>query len=218
VTGSVSFDRSAAAFADLQRSAPVVARLEATLDVDVEPLSAYAALADESDYGFLLESAEKTPSSDPDGAFDPDGAGDRHARYSFVGYDPDAVVSVWPQETTVEDLGGSAAKYVTPNGGDALDTLREALPDLPRVGFPPRERQQLDGGPAVWVDGAGGVAHALCEAGDLGLRLALRPERRQQRADLCLRRSLEDEAGRLPCLLDREVLPVGYASDVLLHW
>jgi anthranilate synthase component 1 len=146
VTGSVSFDRSAAAFADLQRSAPVVARLEATLDVDVEPLSAYAALADESDYGFLLESAEKTPSSDPDGAFDPDGAGDRHARYSFVGYDPDAVVSVWPQETTVEDLGGSAAKYVTPNGGDALDTLREALPDLPRVGFPPRERQQLDGG------------------------------------------------------------------------
>jgi anthranilate synthase component 1 len=149
VTG-ISFDRSAEEFATLVADAaedgPVVARLEATLPVDVEPLSAYAALSDRSDYSFLLESAEKTPSSDPDGAFDPDGAGDRHARYSFVGYDPDAVVSVWPQETEVEDLGGAAATYVEPNGGDALDSLRAALPDLPRVGFPPRERQQLDGG------------------------------------------------------------------------
>ncbi|WP_136589281.1 anthranilate synthase component I [Salinigranum halophilum] len=145
----VSFDRSADEFASLLDGLdeePVVARLEATLDVDIEPLAAYTALSGESDYGFLLESAEKTPSSDPDGAFDPDGAGDRHARYSFVGYDPDAVVSVWPQETEVEDLGGAAAAYVTPNGGDTLDSLRAALPDLPRVGFPPRERQQLDGG------------------------------------------------------------------------
>jgi anthranilate synthase component 1 len=145
----VSFDRSADEFASLLDGVdeePVVARLEATLDVDIEPLAAYTALSGESDYGFLLESAEKTPSSDPDGAFDPDGAGDRHARYSFVGYDPDAVVSVWPQETEVEDLGGAAAAYVTPNGGDTLDSLRAALPDLPRVGFPPRERQQLDGG------------------------------------------------------------------------
>jgi anthranilate synthase component 1 len=148
VTG-VSVDRSAAAFAALLEGhdeGPAVARLEATLDLDVEPLAAYTALSGESDYGFLLESAEKTPSSDPDGAFEPDGAGDRHARYSFVGYDPDAVVSVWPDGTEVEDLGGAAAEYVTPNGGDTLDSLRAALPDLPRVGFPPRERQQLDGG------------------------------------------------------------------------
>ncbi|WP_136601115.1 anthranilate synthase component I [Salinigranum halophilum] len=145
----VSFDRSADEFAALLEGLdeePVVARLEATLDVDIEPLAAYTALSGESDYGFLLESAEKTPSSDPDGAFDPDGAGDRHARYSFVGYDPDTVVSVWPDSTEVEDLGGAAAAYVTPNGGDTLDSLRAALPDLPRVGFPPRERQQLDGG------------------------------------------------------------------------
>jgi anthranilate synthase component 1 len=146
VTG-VSFDRSADEFRELlDRDEPAVVRLEASLGVEVEPLSAYAALSDESDYGFLLESAEKTPSSDPDGAFDPDDAGDRHARYSFVGYDPDAVVSVWPESTDVEDLGGSAAAYVEPNGGDTLDSLRAALPDLPRVGFPPRERQQLDGG------------------------------------------------------------------------
>jgi anthranilate synthase component 1 len=147
VTGEVSFDRSADEFAALlPETGPAVVRLEATLGVDVDPLSAYAALSDRSDYGFLLESAEKTPSSDPDGAFDPDDAGDRHARYSFVGYDPDAVVSVWPDSTEVEDLGGTAAAYVEPNGGDTLDTLREALPDLPRVGFPPRDRQQLDGG------------------------------------------------------------------------
>jgi anthranilate synthase component 1 len=147
VTGEVSFDRSVEEFAALLPGAEsAVVRLEATLDLDVDPLSAYAALSDRSDYGFLLESAEKTPSSDPDGAFDPDDAGDRHARYSFVGYDPDAVVSVWPDSTEVEDLGGASAAHVEPNGGDTLDTLREALPDLPRVGFPPRERQQLDGG------------------------------------------------------------------------
>jgi anthranilate synthase component 1 len=145
VTG-VSFDRSREAFASPIPSEPVVTRLEATLDADVDPLSAYAALADESDYSFLLESAEKTPSSDPDGAFDPDGAGDRHARYSFVGYDPEAVVSVWPDGTEVEDLGGSAADYVGTSDGDTVDALRAALPDLPRVGFPDRDRQQLDGG------------------------------------------------------------------------
>ena len=127
---------------------PVVARASATLDVDTSPLGAYAALDGESDYGFLLESAEKTPSSDPAGAFAPEGAtADRHARYSFVGYDPEAVVSVSPDGATVESLGGRAAEFVSPGEGDALDVLRGALPDLPRVGFPEdTERQHLDGG------------------------------------------------------------------------
>ena len=126
----------------------VVARAAATLDVDTSPLGAYAALDGESDYGFLLESAEKTPSSDPAGAFAPEGAtADRHARYSFVGYDPEAVVSVSPDGATVDSLGGRAAEFVSPGEGDALDVLRGALPDLPRVGFPEdTERQHLDGG------------------------------------------------------------------------
>ncbi|MFB6155143.1 MAG: anthranilate synthase component I [Haloferacaceae archaeon] len=125
----------------------VVARAAVPLDVDTSPLGAYAALAGRSDYGFLLESAEKTPSSDPDGAFTPNASADRHARYSFVGYDPDAVVSVRPDETSVESLGGRAAAFVAPGEGDALDSLRGALPDLPRVGFPDDgERQHLDGG------------------------------------------------------------------------
>jgi anthranilate synthase component 1 len=151
-TTDISPDRDRDAFVESlgERADPVVARLEVTLDVDVEPLSAYAALGDRSDYGFLLESAEKTPSSDPAGAFTPRSVGtDRHARYSFVGYDPEAVVSVTGSEGTVEALGGRAAELIEfsdADGGDVLDTLREALPDVERVGFPDADRQQLDGG------------------------------------------------------------------------
>ena len=146
-------DRDRPAFADLfDGDGPVVAHLAITLDAESTPLSAYAALDDRSDYGFLLESAEKTPSSDPEGAFTADGGGtDRHARFSFVGYDPDAVVSVTGREVTVESLGGSAAELVAETAGldgdgDVLDALRTALPDLERVGFPDVDRQHLDGG------------------------------------------------------------------------
>ena len=146
-------DRDRPAFVDLfDGDGPVVAHLAITLDAESTPLSAYAALDDRSDYGFLLESAEKTPSSDPEGAFTADGGGtDRHARFSFVGYDPDAVVSVTGREVTVESLGGSAAELVAETAGldgdgDVLDALRTALPDLERVGFPDVDRQHLDGG------------------------------------------------------------------------
>jgi anthranilate synthase component 1 len=133
---------------------PVVAHVTASMP-DVPPLTAYTALSDRSDYGFLLESAEKTPSSDPAGAFAPDHAtADRHARFSFVGYDPDAVVTVGPDGTEVERLGGRAADYVgaaaggtdAPTDPDVLDRLRAAFPALPRVGFPADDRQQLRGG------------------------------------------------------------------------
>jgi len=145
-------DRSA--FVDLfDHDEPVVAHLAVTLDAETTPLSAYAALDDRSDYGFLLESAEKTPSSDPEGAFTADDEGtDRHARYSFVGYDPEAVVSVTGSEVTVESLGGPTAELVAETAGtedadaDVLDALRTTLPDLERVGFPEVDRQHLDGG------------------------------------------------------------------------
>jgi len=150
----VTPDRGRSAFVGLlDHAEPVIARLAVTLDVEAAPLSTYAALDDHSDYGFLLESAEKTPSSDPQGAFTADGEGaDRHARYSFVGYDPDAVVSVTGSEVTVESLGGPAAELVAATAGtadpdaDVLDALRTALPDLERVGFPEIDRQHLDGG------------------------------------------------------------------------
>jgi anthranilate synthase component 1 len=147
--GTVSLDHSRETFrALLAGDRPVVARLEATLGVDVDPLAAYAALDGRSEYSFLLESAEKTPSSDPEGAFTAAGAGaDRHARYSFVGYDPDAVVTVTPGETTVTALGGPATDFVdTDADGDVLDRLGGTLPDLPRVGFGDTDRQFLDGG------------------------------------------------------------------------
>ena len=65
-----SFDRGRdeyAALIDADREEPVVARAAAVLDLDTSPLAAYAALADRSEYNFLLESAEKVASSDPDG-------------------------------------------------------------------------------------------------------------------------------------------------------
>ncbi|WP_128476306.1 anthranilate synthase component I [Halorussus pelagicus] len=141
-------------FVDLAgRDDPTVVRVAVELDVDATPLSAYAALtgrsteADPSEYAFLLESAEKTASSDPDGAFSPDESGDRHARYSYVGYDPDAVVTVAPEDVAVESLGGRAAKYVSADReGDTLDTLRDAMPEAEQRGFPDEDRQQFEGG------------------------------------------------------------------------
>jgi anthranilate synthase component 1 len=130
---------------------PVVVRAALELDVDVEPLAAYAALAgrttdaEGADYTFLLESAEKVASSDPDGAFTP-ATDDRHARYSFVGYDPKAVVTVDPDETTVEVLDDRVESLVDPGEGDVLDQLRGAMPDVERRGFPEMDREHFEGG------------------------------------------------------------------------
>ncbi len=168
--GSIHPDReSFEALADGDR--PFVVRAEAPLDVAVEPLEAYAALTgrttdgevacESGEYAFLLESAEKVPSSDPDGAFSP-GTGERHARYSFVGYDPVAVVTVQDGTATVdiEDDRYEGVVDPTPDGEetsdaeeaadeghlDVLDRLRAAMPDADRRGFPERDRQLLDGG------------------------------------------------------------------------
>jgi anthranilate synthase component 1 len=151
----VTPDRERAAFAaDLRgRTEPAVVHLAVSLETSATPLSAYAALEDRSDYGFLLESAEKTPSSDPEGAFTAGEGADRHARFSFVGYDPDAVVSVTGTDVTVESLGRSTAAVLDAAAGveasgetDVLDALRTTLPALDRIGFPEVDRQHLDGG------------------------------------------------------------------------
>jgi anthranilate synthase component 1 len=129
----------------------VVVRAAVDLDLDIEPLEAYAALtgrttdADGAEYTFLLESAEKVASSDPDGAFAPT-PDDRHARYSFVGYDPKAVVTVDPDGAHVETLDEDYADRVTPGEGDVLDQLRGAMPDVERRGFPDMEREHFEGG------------------------------------------------------------------------
>lgn len=136
-----------AALADGAR--PVVVRVSTELPTDLDPVTAYSALKSEaSDYAFLLESGEKVASSDPDGAFRPTAeATDRHARYSFVGYDPAAVITVSPGETHVEVLGPQRYEALLDGGGDGpLDRLRNVVPEARRAGFKSRDRQQLDGG------------------------------------------------------------------------
>ncbi|WP_435155173.1 anthranilate synthase component I [Haladaptatus sp. DFWS20] len=115
----------------------VVVHVKTDLDVEIDPLTAYSALG-RSEYDFLLESAEKVASSDPDGAFNPTGTDDRRARYSFVGYDPKAVVSVDSNETDVRvlDDGWEEKVAVDRDDVDVLDTLRNSLPDVERRGFP----------------------------------------------------------------------------------
>ncbi|MBZ6494092.1 anthranilate synthase component I [Natrinema longum] len=136
---------------------PVVVRTVATLECDTTPLAAYAALTGRSDaidrerspYAFLLESAEKTASSDPDGAFRPSGAdAERHARYSYVGYDPEAVVTVESGAATVDALSDDAplAAIRTDADGDTVDALRAAMPDVRLANMPDHERQHLEGG------------------------------------------------------------------------
>ncbi len=152
----ISFDTSREEFVDLIDGAatddPVVARLAATLDLAVSPLGTYAALADRSPYSFLLESAEKVSSSDPAGAFTPSTDAERHARYSFVGYDPEAIISVYPTRTEVDRLGSAGDLVVDAYHGDAatkgdvLDRLRRGLPAIDRVGFPDSDRRTLSGG------------------------------------------------------------------------
>ncbi|MFA9516309.1 anthranilate synthase component I [Halopenitus sp. H-Gu1] len=127
----------------------VVVRMAVPIDADVSPLAAYAALADRSDHSFLLESAEKVASSDPDGAFAPSTDADRHARYSFVGYDPEAVLSVYPDRTDLTRLGPGAdllAGTGGPETGDVVDRVRDAFPEIERRGFPETDRQTLSGG------------------------------------------------------------------------
>lgn len=131
--------------------APAIVRLSASIETDVNPLTAYTTLTGgeaAKSHSFLLESADKIDASDPDGAFSPSSARpDRHARYSFVGYDPIAVVTYEPEGVVVESLETSPlAAYIDPVGDTLVDRLRTTLPDLPRIGFENGDRQRLDGG------------------------------------------------------------------------
>ncbi len=144
---------SRSGFIELAEERPSVVRTVAELDVDTEPLEAYAALTgrtsehERADHTFLLESAGKVASSDPDGAFRAGSSADRHARYSFVGYDPAAVVTVDGDASATVDITDERYEgFFESNGGDTVATLREVLPDVPIRNFPDTDRQQLQGG------------------------------------------------------------------------
>jgi anthranilate synthase component 1 len=129
---------------------PAVVPVRFPLDVTASPLSAFDALAGEANGAVLLESAEKVASSDPDGAFRPSGGGaQRHARYSFVGYDPDATIRFGPDGDRVTalgdaDLAGRVRESLaeTSLSADVVDRLRAALPDV-------RVADGTDGGPGL---------------------------------------------------------------------
>jgi anthranilate synthase component 1 len=130
-------------FCDLASGGPAVVRGAAEMPA-VEPLAAYAALAEDGP-AFLLESGgEKIAASDPGTAFRPEEGEDRHARFSFVGYEPDALVAVGPEDRV--ELLREDAPAVEPGEGDVLDRLRGVLPELPRRGFPDHDRQRFEGG------------------------------------------------------------------------
>ena len=151
-SAAVTLDTGREAFRDhADGDRPVVVRVAADLAVDIDPLEAYAALTGRTTdvtgaaYSFLLESAEKVPSSDPDGAFAAGRTG-RHARFSFVGYDPDAVVTIEPTGTDIELFDPRYTGLLDSDGGDVLDRLRAAMPDARLAGFPDRRRRSLSGG------------------------------------------------------------------------
>lgn len=156
---SVEFDLERDEFCEHARDGetPAVVRTVATLDVETTPLAAYMALTgrsadsdhERSSYAFLLESAEKTASSDPDGAFRPSSAEpDRHARFSYVGYDPEAVITVESGDASVETLVEDTplTSVETDSDGDTVDALRAAMPDVRLANFPDHDRQHLEGG------------------------------------------------------------------------
>ena len=149
---SAVLEPSKSEFVDLaEADQPVVVRAAAELDLEIEPLEAYAALSgrttdvEDAEYTFLLESAEKVASSDPDGAFTPT-TDDRHARYSFVGYDPKGVVTVDADSAAVDVFDDRYDTFFDVNGGDTLDTVRASMPDVERRGFPDMDREHFEGG------------------------------------------------------------------------
>ncbi len=146
---SLSLSRSAFVERATADDEPVVIHTTASLDTDCSAVEAYTALNEQGSHGFLLESGEKIASSDPNGAFSPStGADDRHARFSFVGTEPGAVVTVTGSDVTVELLEERYAGLLDPDppGADVLERLEGVLPDVSVSGLPDRPRQRLDGG------------------------------------------------------------------------
>lgn len=136
---------------------PIRLYLSTELPTDISPHSAYRKFSGRSDtgaidsgYQFLLESAAKADSSDPSGAYGPDGPVDDRTRFSFLGYDPDGVVTIEGESVSYTDLGddplGDGVTSAPPSDAGLLDGLRAFMPDATPIGRPSRNRHRLDGG------------------------------------------------------------------------
>ncbi|MBE0521200.1 MAG: anthranilate synthase component I [Candidatus Methanoperedenaceae archaeon] len=81
----MEFDITEEEFVKLAQERPVIIQLMAKVNVDCSPLDLYASL--DNDCTYLLESVEKEK---------------RHARFSFVGSDPDAIFTVKNRNVTLD--------------------------------------------------------------------------------------------------------------------
>ena len=139
-------------FKNLVNSYPSVVHISSKLKSKVAPLSAYSALSNGVDnkggngYSFLLESAEKKSQHGSDNENDFDQC-DGHSNYSFIGYDPDAVITIKSNDFEMTVLNKTEMlDHISAGDGDVLDILEGFLPKCPLYGFPDTDRQQLSGG------------------------------------------------------------------------
>ncbi|MHC1585032.1 MAG: anthranilate synthase component I family protein, partial [Candidatus Syntropharchaeia archaeon] len=119
---------------------PLIAQVCMRFRNEIEPLDAYISLR--SNYSYLLESVEK---------------GEKHARFSFVGSDPEGMISIERRRVRVEGKS-NMMKYVLPkieeitengrikNEFDTIDALRAAFPRVKFIGNRIFPRQTFFGG------------------------------------------------------------------------
>ncbi len=124
---------------------PIVVQLTAKIDAICTPIDLYAAFRSESPrYSYLLESVEKEK---------------RHARFSFVGSDPDAVVKVSGRTISLEyETTTPLIEYVEASlsevsdcgtirpGHDVLDALKPIIPRMPYISTKNFDRHVFSGG------------------------------------------------------------------------
>lgn len=144
------FQISKEQFIEKGQNNPCMVKLALTRPIDCTPLDLYTRL--KGNYKYLLESAEKEA---------------QHARFSFVGANPDAVMQINGRDlslryTTYTPLiahihsrlkrvcdatdTGSAIEGRLKEGFDVLDSLRELMPQVRYDSTPISERQVFQGG------------------------------------------------------------------------
>ena len=146
----IKFQISKEQFIEKGQENPCMVKLAVTLPIDCTPLDLYTRL--KGNHKFLLESAEKEA---------------QHARFSFVGSNPDAVMQVKGRNISlrysaytpliahihsrlkrvcdVTDTGSAIGGHLK-EGFDVLDSLRTLMPQVRYESTPISERQVFQGG------------------------------------------------------------------------
>lgn len=141
---TVDEDEFVAEIEKMRKGGPVVAELCMKVEAEVTPLDVYTCLS--SDNSYLLESVDK---------------GGRHARFSFVGYDPDVLITIKDRKIEVSSCEGGLGNWIKEStqkvlkngsiieGLDSLDALRATFPtanDAQFLGLDLFDRQTFIGG------------------------------------------------------------------------